>query len=133
MKKIQRRHIKEEKRIVRLLYRKGLIDNHDPNNLYWTDYNYLFNRREYKNRVPVMEVHFCSVDYWGEVDEHSLVSEHLELLWWDGAYDFCDETGYPDKSTFNIRDRRGFIKYLEALPTTRCDSKINVALKVRNY
>lgn len=132
MNKIQRKHLKLQKRTLRLLYRKGLIDKHEPEDLYWCDYDYHYSKRKYGNRVPLMNVYFDTVDYWGEVDETDLIGNVIDLLWWDGAYDFCQESGYPEKSTFEPRTKLEFIKYLEKLPTVRNDSKINVALKVKN-
>ena len=76
---------KQEKRIVRLLYRKGLLSDFKLSELYWEEYHRLRSRkkkhsRKYKNSVYAPEVHYSTTDYWGECDEHSVVGHVKEKL-----------------------------------------------------
>ena len=67
----------------------------------------------------------------GESDEHGIVNSVLDGLYWENAI-IEDKDGemFSHTSTFNYKDREWFIKYLEALPTIRHDSKINKILKM---
>lgn len=135
--KVKRRWIKEEKRIVRLLYRKGLIKDFKVSDFYWAEYNWLGKRlrrsKDNKYRFPIYmpEVHYCTTDYWGESDEHSIVSHVLELLYWSDidVSDWDETSGVFPKSNFKRMTRPQFIKYLKGLPTTVNNNKINRVLK----
>ena len=124
--KIKRQWIKEEKRIVYLLYRKGLLKDFKIEDLYWAEYHW-FRGKKYKSRtnsydgkryrypVYMPEIHYFYTDYWGEGDED-----------WDSTSD-----EFP-KSTFNMSmTRRQLIKYLESLPTKIKDKKINKVLNTQ--
>jgi hypothetical protein len=141
--KIKRKWIKEEKRIVSLLYQKGFLKDFKVEELYWAEYHW-HNRKSYKTRsnkydgkryrfpVYMPEVHYCSTDYWGESDEHSIVSHVMEHLHWVNidTTDWDPDSGENPKSTFNTRmTRPQFIKYLKGLPTVVPDNKINKVLK----
>ncbi len=139
--KIKRRWIKEEKRIVYLLYRKGLLKDFKVSDFYWAEYNWLGKRlRKSKNnqyRFPIYmpEVHYYTTDYWGESDEHSIVSYVLDMLHWQHVdMDNWDDTsGEWPKSTFKRMNRNQFIHYLKQLPTVVPDNKINKVLKKCSY
>lgn len=128
---------KQEKRIVKLLYRKGLIEEFQLSDLYWAEYTLLHKRkrkhgRKYRFNKYAPEIHFSTIDYWGECDEHSLVSSVIDRLYWENINDDLDKCdlelkGYP-KSTFNCKGRNWFINYLQSLPTKRNDCKINAVL-----
>jgi len=138
--KIKRRWVKEEKRIVRLLYRKGFLKDFKISDLYWAEYNWLNNKKrksscgKYSFPVYMPEVHYLTTDYWGESDEHSIVSTIKETLYWGGieTENWDPELGYP-KSSFPKLSRRQFIKYLEKLPTIISDNKINKIIKRYSY
>lgn len=132
---------KQEKRIVRLLYRKGLLS--DMSNLYWASYKET--GKKYKNKGSsyswygsLDEIYYCTWDYWSEYDEHPLVDEIIERLITEGIPDYVfEECGYDyfqamKHSSFQYKGRKWFIKYLEGLPTVRCDSKINKVLKINS-
>lgn len=143
--KIKRQWIKEEKRIVSLLYRKGLLKDFKIEDLYWAEYHW-FRGKKYKSRtnsydgkryrypVYMPEIHYFYTDYWGEGDEYSVVSCALENLYWSNIDDEdWDSTSdeFP-KSTFNMSmTRRQLIKYLESLPTKIKDKKINKVLNTQ--
>ena len=142
--KIKRRWVKEEKRIVRLLYRKGFLKDFKITELYWAEYNWL-NNKKYKTkhkydgrfyRFPVYmpEIYYYTTDYWGESDEHSIVSTIKEKLYWSevDTENWNSELGYP-KSNFPKLSRRQFIKYLDKLPTIISDNKINKIVKRYSY
>lgn len=128
---------KQEKRIVKLLYIKGFLD-FKLNELYWAEYHRMKNGRKRKGKrcskiryAP--EIHYCTVDYFGECDEYSVVDYVLQSLYWENAEkspEDCD--GDWPKSTFNYKGRKWFINYLKKLPTIKNDSKINKVLKF-NY
>lgn len=134
--KIHRKHIKEEKRIVKLLYKKGLLKDYKLNNLYWASYKW-FGKKTYKwgkHRFPVFlpEIYFCTTDYWGECDEHALIDHIIEGLIWEKVPEIEKMKEMSDVfslSTFKAISRTDFIQYLSALPTVVFDSKINKILK----
>lgn len=144
--KIKRQWVKEEKRIVSLLYRKGLLKDFKITHFYWAEYNW-FRSRKYKSktnsydgkryRYPIYlpEVHYCTTDYWGESDEHSIVSTILDHLYWDHIddEDWDPTSGEFPKSTFKCgMSRRQLIKYLEKLPTKVSDRKIDKLIRKQN-
>jgi hypothetical protein len=138
MRKSIRKWVKDEKRIVRLLYRKGLLTDklkgYKLKDLYWAEYRASGRRYrsgKYKFSEYLPEVHFCTTDYWGESDEHSVVDSETEGFYWNNLLpdeEISDE--YP-KSSFKFKGRVWFIKYLSKLKTVRNDSKINAVL-IRN-
>jgi len=139
--KVKRTWIKQEKRIVRLLYRKGLLDEFKLRDLYWAEYHW-FRRKMYKSKntkykypIYMPEVHYCTTDYWGEADEHSVVSAILDRLYWINVDSKdLDRTEYEfPKSTFNWRmSREQLINYLSKLPTKVNNNKINKILRTKN-
>ena len=126
---------KQEKRIVKLLYRKGLLNDFKLSELYWEEYKLLHKRKRKHKRVYKFdkyapEIHYSTVDYWGECDEHSLVDYVLDKLYWENAVENTateESFGYPD-SAFKYKGRNWFINYLKQLPTKRTDSRINAVL-----
>ena len=137
--KIKRRWIKEEKRIVNLLYRKGFLKDFKVKDLYWAEYHrikktYKSRNRKYKYSVYMSEIHYCTTDYWGESDEHSVVRHVLDMLHWQyvDTTNWNSESGEWPESTFKQMDRNQFIKYLKQLPTVVPDNKINKILRRRN-
>lgn len=136
--KINRVWNKQEKRIVRLLYRKGF--DIDLSNLYWVSYKktgkkYRCNGSTFSSLGYRDEVYFCIKDYWGEYEEHSLVDVFIEMKTWENipadVLKNCDHMSEVySLSNFQYKSRKWLIKYLSALPTVRCDSKINKILKI---
>lgn len=130
---------KQEKRIVKLLYKKGLLEryNFPLKEFYWENYKkYKKPNRKNKNGYKWMkyfpEVYFSVVDYWGEVDEYSLIDNILNEFYWKYAKESpedCD--GVWPKSDFNYKGRKWFIEYLKKLPTVKNDSGINKVLNFR--
>jgi hypothetical protein len=146
--KIKRRWIKEEKRIVELLYKKGFIKGEFKlEDLYWASYHWhnkkcyytkhnLYNGKRNRSPVYMPEIHFCTSDYWGESDEHSVVGAVLERLHWEhiNTKDWDPDSGEYPKSTFPRMSRKQFIHYLKKLPTVVGDNKIkNVLDKMDEY
>lgn len=133
--KIKRKWVKDEKRIVYLSYIKGFLKDFKVDDLYWAEYKWV-NKKKYKTgkyKFPVYmpEVHYCSVDYWGEADEHNIVSCVLEILYWGNidTIDWDESSGEFPKSKFKPKSRKDIIKYLDSLPTVIGDKKINKVLK----
>lgn len=137
---------KQEKQIVRLLYRKGLIETESLKEYYWQSFkpsgkryrsSGRYSGRKWDNYLD--EVHYSTTDYWGEVDEHPLVDGVINDLAWSGVPEDLGKVDNDDmwkvlgSSSFQYKGRKWFIKYLKALPTVRCDSKINEVLKIRRY
>lgn len=135
-----RRWVKQEKRTVKLLYKKGFLKDFKIEELYWAEYNWLgrkVRKTKYGNyRYPIYmpEVHYCTTDYWGESDEHSVVDHVKQHLYWSHLepydYDEMEEGQYP-KSLFHRFNRDQFIKWLEKQPTVVSDNKIRKVLKKR--
>lgn len=83
------RWTKQEKRIIRLMYRAGLLENHLKDGkrpvrpvdvFYWAKYRPIHKTNWKKpQRIPrVPEVHFSYLDYYGEGNE-SAVTTHSEF------------------------------------------------------
>lgn len=132
---------KQEKQIVRLLYRKGLLQIC----LIYIGRHIERQESRYKNkgssfiwRGYLDEVYYCTWNYWGECDEHPLIDEIIDNLIEKGIPDSVfEDCGYDyykaiKHSSFQYKGRRWFIKYLKGLPTVRCDSKINKLLKIND-
>jgi hypothetical protein len=139
--KVKRIWIKQEKRIVRLLYRKGLLDGFKLRDLYWAEHHWFRGKKykskntKYKYPIYMPEVHYCTTDYWGEADEHSVVSTILDHLYWINVDSGdLDRTEYEfPKSTFNwSMSREQLINYLSKLPTKVNNNKINKILRTKN-
>ena len=137
--KVKRLWIKQEKRIVKLLYRKGFLKDFKVKDLYWQEYNW-YTKKKYKSKyskysypVYMPEVHYMTTDYWGEADEYSIVETIKEHLWWEHAdtENWDEDSGDWPKSAFPKMTRGQFIKYLEKLPTKVNDNKINKVLKTQ--
>lgn len=133
--KSKRRWIKEEKRIVSLLYSRGLLKDWKIKDLYWAEYSWL-NKKYYRSsgghRWPVYmpEVHYCTIDYWGEGDEQSIVGTIIQHLYWGNidTTNWNPESGEYPPSKFTKMTRSQFIKYLRKLPIKVGDRKINSIL-----
>ncbi len=136
MKKYIRKHLKDEKRILKLLYIKGLFSKiGDIKSVGWESFKSGkkgrrgVNRSKYVFRDYLPELHFFSVDYWGEGSEYAVVEAYKSLLYWENGI-HNEETGdfVPDfKRITNIQ----LIEHLKSLPTVKKDSKFNRFLKVR--
>lgn len=139
--KIDRAWNKQEKRIIRLLYRKGLLPV-EVSQLYWASYKPT--NKKYRNKGSKFswsgyrdEAYYCTYDYWGECNEHPVIDEFIEVTTWgnipDGVIKDCDDMWKVySLSTFQYKGRKWLIKYLSLLPTVNCDSKINKALKINS-
>ena len=113
--------LKQEKRIVKLLYKKGFLEDFGSHhkNLYW---------ESYKN-IP--EIYSVSFDYYGEAIERSLIDSCIENLYWENAImdEDWDQESFPVSTFKEGKTRKMFIKYLSSLPTKVSNSKINKVLK----
>lgn len=118
---------KEEKRLVKLLYKKGLLAYFDLKEFYWAAYHKQRAKkrkhgRKFRGTVYFPEVHFCQTDYWGESDEHSIVN-HIY-----GGVEVVGEDGnYYLKSITRLKR----IKLLQKLPTKINNNKIKSVLKIQ--
>lgn len=135
MKKYIKKHLKDEKRILKLMYKKGFfkILNIDFEDLSWE--LLLEGKRQrkrkgewvYRDFLP--ELHVWSRDYWGECDSNSLVDCLKQYLFWETAKDYDLETGFPINQKYPTT--KFLIEYLTKLPTVNNDSKFNKYL-IRN-
>lgn len=137
MKSYIKKHIKTEKRIIKLLFRKGLLHDNKINidSLGWEALKRVKRQRkrdhEYVFHDYLPELHGYTVDYWGEGDSYGVVDLILDWLYWENSIpNTADEStcGYPE-STFKCKSRKWFIKYLESLPTRFTSCKINEVLR----
>lgn len=126
MSKEIRKWVKQEKMIMRLMYRAGLLDGWKLTEMYlesFTRSGKKYRSGKYKYDVYLPEVHYCTVDYFGEADEHSIVQAVENGLYWkDAVY---DEETLATISCFGPLSRKGLIKYLRSLPVIISDHKIN--------
>jgi hypothetical protein len=127
--KIKRKWIKQEKQIVRLLYRKGFLLDYKIDELYWESYKWSKRAKYY---LP--EIHSSSSDYFGEVNEYPLVDSCLWSIAVDNAPDGWDfeEDGFYI-SPYSKLSRGNLIKSLKKLPTKINNNKINKILKTLNF
>lgn len=127
---------KEEKRIVRLLYKKGFLKDFKIEDFYWQSYAKLRtkkrkHKRKHRNIIWLPEVHYSTTDYWGEGDEHSIVEHINEMFYWENAdSDNLDDNGYPI-SSWKRKSRIELIKYLQLLPTVVNNNKIRKILTIK--
>lgn len=135
---------KQEKQIIRLLYRKGIISPEDIKGYYWESFKRSGKRYRLKGKYSgrkfdgyLDEVYYYTFDYWGEMNEHPVVDSIIDRLIWTGVTQDLNQVDVDDmckvlgSSFFKYQRRKWFIKYLKALPTVRCDSKINEILRIR--
>jgi hypothetical protein len=130
-----RRRIKEDKRIIILLYRKGkLALLCDINQLYWESYNFIGispkgKHPKYRRLMYLAEIHFSTTDYFGETDEHAVVDMHLEYKFWEHAgEDWADM--FEITASIRNYNRKQLIRDLKSLPNVKYGSKeINYILR----
>lgn len=136
MRKAKRLWIKQEKRIIKLIYRKGLIPfDLKLNELYWAEYHstnkrYKSKNGKYKHTEYLPEIFYGVSDYWGEWDEHGIVNMVMDVLYWKHTIPTDIDDGEYPKSTFKFNGRQWFINYLSKLPTINHDNKINKLLRI---
>lgn len=135
MKKHIRKHLKDEKRILKLMYKKGIFEvlNIDLKNLSWEYllYGKRLRRRKGKNKYAfrecLPELHEWTQDYWGEGDSHSVVDSFKQYLFWETAREFDEASGFPINHKYPVKNKQ-IIKYLNNLPTKNSNSKFNRVL-----
>lgn len=115
MKKEIRKFLKQEKRLVKLMYRKGIFK----------DFNIDIKRKgigweAFTNGLP--ELHDSTENYFGEGDSYSIVGRYLNTLKLGSIDGMCIYA-------YTCRDK--VIKTLNRIPTKVFDSKINNFLKVK--
>lgn len=126
MKQYKKKHkktVKQEKRIVKLMYQKGLL--HDFNLidkiLYWEAYKPDGSKFGY---IP--EIHFDEIDYWGEVSEFSVIDVICDNMFgWDGEKECPKKWG----GFVGYSGRRKLLNHLNKLPTKYRKSKFNQMLR----
>jgi hypothetical protein len=131
-----RKWVKREKRLAKLLYRKGFLtgeaklDGPYPfklTDLYWNDYKIsgikYRNRRTYPQAISnrnirwteyLPELHFMTTDYWGEADEHAVI-DLIRCCLIDEGMDSDIEDGVPydgKNSKYYFKSEQAFIKWL---------------------
>lgn len=140
MRKYIKTFIKQEKRLVKLIIEKGLLFNDiNPNELYWAEFRHGKYHRKYKSKAKyrkwdyLPEIHYATCDYWGEGDEHSLVSHIKEGLYWANVItEPIPDEAFPE-STFKNKSRKALIRYLKTLKTTVKVNGINKLLIRKDF
>ncbi len=138
MKKYIKKHIKDEKRILKLMYKKGFFETLGINleNVAWEYLLYgkrqrrIKGKNKYAFRECLPELHVWTQDYWGEGDSSSVIGILKDHIYFGNTdiYDY-DEDGFPLNSKFP--ETNDVINYLLKLPTKNNDSKFNKFL-IRN-
>ncbi len=134
MKKYIKKHLKDEKRILKLMYKKGIFEllRIKLEDLGWEYFLYgkRQRRRKGKNKYAfrecLPELHEWTQDYWGEGDSHSVVGSFREHLFWETTTEY-DENNFSSNGT--IFSNQKLIEHLKSLPTKNNDSKFNRFLK----
>ena len=123
MKKSIRKLVKDEKRIVKLMYIKGILKAFKikPEQLSW---ELCYCR---KQDVPEIMIYFT--DYWGEGDSYSIIDSYFEQLYLTTGFYNEETTEFVSENKINSREK--LIKHLISLPTVLKNSKINKYLKVK--
>jgi hypothetical protein len=128
-----RKWVKDEKRLIKLLYRKGfLVGQLDIKGLYWSAYKTngkRYKHGKYRFSVYLPELHYCTCDYWGECDEWPVTRDILDNFFWNKINEDWDaDTGDWPTSTTKVKSRKDLLLHLNTLPTVFHDSKINKLL-----
>lgn len=127
MKKESRLYKKQEKRIVQLMYRKGIIDDLgiklDSIIFDGGLHRVIVDGKYYYKKLPMLFYETC--DYWGECDQHEVVDYLIDNIEDDWYY---SEDAYLKGAKFKSPSRPKIIEYLSSLKTKRHDSKINKVL-----
>ena len=138
MSKYIRKHIKDEKRILKLMYKKDIFKllKIDFNKCAW-EYLTLgkklrrgIKRRVYSGHVYLPQLHSYSCDYWGEWDSFSVINSFQDYLMWQLSKDF-DDNGFPINAKY--LNNKEMIKYLSKLKTVVNNGKFNKMLKRNSY
>jgi hypothetical protein len=130
-----RRRIKEDKRIIILLYRKGeLAFLDDIKDLYWEYYKHIGTspkgkRRNYSRLMYLGEIYFSTTDYFSEEAEHGVVDMHLEHKFWEELGEDWDGMNEIPKKIQRYT-RKQLIRDLKLSPNVKYGSKeINYILR----
>lgn len=106
---------KHSKIIAKLAFEKGIIDKKIYDNLYMEEYN-IYKRPKKKNKHGYRftryyrELHYCTVDYFGEANEFSIIYHIKEAIYWTTSlFNDNGETIEHGKSFLKTKD---LIKYL---------------------
>ena len=128
--------------IARLALRAGYITQSLYNDLYFASFRQRRRKRKsHKNRYWSLnyydELYYCTVDYWGEADEHSLIRTVIDTHFW-GEAKVDEVTGeiLPRKKSYRLsnismmRILRDSIKF-EKLCTKQKKLRITKNIKSR--
>ena len=131
MKKYIKKHLKDEKRILKLMHKKGILElleiNYEDLSWEW----FLDGKRErrrkrkYAFRDSLAQLHIHSQDYWGEGRCESVVSIFKEYYWFEFAKE-REAEGYPKNTIYPTN--KILVDYLLKLPTKNNNSKFNKIL-----
>jgi len=107
---------KHSKRIAKLALKKGMIDKEFYNDLYIEYYTeYKRPKRKTKNGYRFTryypELHHCTVDYWGEADETSIINMIEEEIYWTTC--IFNDKGQTLKHGKTFKNTKSLIKYLQ--------------------
>lgn len=138
MKKYIRKHLKDEKRILKLMYYKGIFKIMKINleSIAWEELlrgnkqRKGIGRQKYGGHDYLPELHVYTSDYYGECDSLSLINCYHEYLYYKDCYPDADGIGLISNSQMKTRSQ--LIQHLSKLPTVNKNSKINYILK-RNH
>lgn len=133
MKKYIRTHLKNEKRVLKLMYRKGMFEVLGIK-INLLDWECLLKGKRGRKRNKkynfhdwLPELHSYSCDYWGEWDSHSVVSSMKDYFHWELSEEIDKNYGFPKGKYFTTLE---LIKHLNLLPTKKHNSKFNSLLKL---
>jgi len=133
MKKYVKKHLKDEKRILKLMYKKNTFEllDIDLNDLSW-EY-FLQGKRQRKRRGNnhtfieyLPELHVLTQNYWGEGDSYSVVEHLKDHIYFTETNDY-DEDGFPLYKKYPKTN--DVINFLLKQPTKKNDNKFNSVLK----
>jgi len=107
---------KHSKIIAKLALSKNLIDKKFYDELYFEAFkSYGKPKRKSKSGYGFdryyIELHYCTCDYWGEWDEHSLI-DYIRDLFFYGSNAFDTVTGQPVKPVKYFSSTKEIIKHL---------------------
>lgn len=132
MKLYIKQHLKNEKRALKLMYRKGMFEilGIKLKDLAWECLLKGKRGRKRKRKYGFIdwlpELHSYSCDYWGEWDSISVVTSMKEYFHWKLSTGTDEQSGRPTGSKYFTTPE--LIKHLNSLPTKKHDSKFNSLL-----
>lgn len=140
-----RKHMKAERRLIRLAYRTGLINagvlahnERVDQVMYWASYRQLnkCGKKRVKNSAHLPEIHFGTYDsYAGDGDEYAASGMIIDQICWFHADKLHPTLDFESRLWADAHNHAHsypigwFIRYMRNMPVVRNDHAINAVLR----